>query len=197
MRDIRLWAGIALLIVCSLVGRATIHSASARSSALVVVNNLARGSIIRSQDIGAVQVSVPDTEVLVSEAAQVVGKRARTDVFAGEVLTTYDLVEPEKQSMRDVAVPLRAGHVPALAYGDQVDVWVTPSSTGLAVPGPAHLIAAKVLVSVPPDVADSTTDTSITLSVPAPEVQALVQASQDGFIDVVAVPFADSQARAS
>jgi hypothetical protein len=45
------------------------------------------------------------------------------------------------------------------------------------------------LVSVPPDAVDSTTDTSITLSVAADRVQALVQASQDGFIDVVSVPF--------
>jgi hypothetical protein len=53
------------------------------------------------------------------------------------------------------------------------------------------VIATSVLVSVAPDVVDATTDTSVTLSVPMDKVQALVQATQDGFIDVVTVPFED------
>jgi len=187
VRDIRLWAGIGLLVVCALVGRATIHGASVRSTAVVAVNNLTSGATIRAQDVRITQVNVPAPELLVSDLAQVVGRQVSADLYAGEVLTLHDLAQGETLQMREVSIPLRAGHVPHLAYGDRVDVWVTPSTTGVAVPGPAHVIATRVLVSGPPDITDANTDTSITLSVSVAKVQPLVQASQDGFIDVVAV----------
>jgi hypothetical protein len=171
------------------VGRATIHGAAERSTALVAVHNLAHGSTIRSQDVRLTQVNVPSPELLVSDESEVIGQVIGVDIYAGEVLTIHDVETQAAQQMREVTVPLRAGHVPSLSYGDRVDVWVTPSTTSLAVPGPAHVIATKVLVSVPPSATDSTTDTSITLSVPANRVQSLVQATQDGFVDVVTVPF--------
>ena len=189
VRDVRLWAGVTLLIVCALVGRSTIHGASDRSDALVLVNNLAQGATIRAQDVRITQVNVPNPELLVRDTAQVVGQLVASDLYTGHVLTVHDYRGQSTEQMREVTVPLRAGHVPSLSYGDRVDVWVTPSTTGVAVPGPSHVIATRVLVSVPPDSVDSTTDTSITLSVAADRVQALVQASQDGFIDVVSVPF--------
>ena len=189
VRDIRLWAGVACLVVSALVGRATIHGAAERSTALVAVHNLAHGSTIRSQDVRLTQVNVPSPELLVSDESEVIGQVIGVDIYAGEVLTIHDVETQAAQQMREVTVPLRAGHVPSLSYGDRVDVWVTPSTTSLAVPGPAHVIATKVLVSVPPSATDSTTDTSITLSVPANRVQSLVQATQDGFVDVVTVPF--------
>ena len=188
VRDIRLWAGVGLLVVCALVGRATIHGASVRSTAVVVVNNLATGATIRAQDVRITQVNVPAPELLVSDLAQVVGRQTASEMYSGDLLTLHNLADGQTMQIREVTIPLRAGHVPHLSYGDQVDVWVTPSTTGVAMPGPAHVIATRVLVSGPPDVTDANTDTSITLSVPAAKVQSLVQASQDGFIDVVAVP---------
>jgi hypothetical protein len=157
------------------------------------VNNLAQGATIRAQDVRLAQVNVPNPELLVSDTAQAVGQLVSSALYAGDVLTVHDIGSQSGEQMREVTVPLRAGHVPSLSYGDRVDVWVTPSTTGVAAPGPAHVIATKVLVSVPPDVVDSTTDTSITLSVPTDHVQSLVQASQDGFIDVVSVPFEDPE----
>ena len=180
VRDIRLWAGVGLLVVCALIGRATIRGASANSTAVVVVNDLASGATIRVQDVRITQVNVPAPELLL-------GRRTVGDVYSGDVLTLHDLVAGQTMQMREVTIPLRAGHVPHLSYGDQVDVWVTPSTTGVALPGPAHVIATRALVSGPPDVTDANTDTSITLSVPLGKVQPLVQASQDGSIDVVAV----------
>jgi hypothetical protein len=197
LRDIRMWAGVTLLIVSALLGRATIHSASARVEALVVVNNLANGSTIRSQDIRVVQVNVPNPEILLSDSRKVVGQVVAGDLYSGEVLTVHDLSIQPAEQMREVTVPLRAGHVPNLSYGDRVDVWVTPSTTGVAIPGPAHIIATKALVSVAPDVVDSTTDTSVTLMVPTDHVQSLVQASQDGFIDVVSVPLGNAEGATS
>jgi len=197
VRDIRLWAGVAFLVVSALVGRATIHGAAERSTAFVAVHNLAHGSTIRSQDVRLTQVNVPSPELLVSDETEVIGKVIGVDLYAGEVLTIHDVEGQAAQHMREVTVPLRAGHVPSLSYGDRVDVWVTPSTTGLAVPGPAHVIATKVLVSVAPSATDSTTDTSITLSVPVNRVQSLVQATQDGFVDVVTVPFETGERAAS
>lgn len=197
LRDVRLWAGVGLLVVCAFIGRATIHQASARTGAVVVVNNLAQGASIRAQDVQLAQVSVPNAELLITDATQVVGQQVSSDLYAGDVLTIHDVGNADAEQMREVTVPLRAGHVPSLVYGDRVDVWVTPSSTGVTAPGPARVIANKVLVSVPPDAVDSATDTSVTLSVAANRVQALVQASQDGFIDVVSVPFGNADGGAS
>jgi len=189
VRDVRLWAGVTLLLACALVGRATIHGAAARTAAFVLVNNLPQGATIRSQDVRLVQVNVPSPEMLVSAESQAIGDQVVRDLHVGEVLTVHDIGGQATEQMRDVTIPLRAGHVPNLSYGDLVDVWITPSTTGVAAPGPAHVIATKVLVSVPPEAVDSTTDTSITLEVSTDRVQSLVQASQDGYVDVVSVPF--------
>lgn len=197
VRDVRLWIGVVLLVVCALVGRATIHGASAHSQAVVLVSNLAQGTVIRSQDVRTENVNMPNPESLVRDPVQAVGAIVVDDLYAGDVLTIHDMRTHSGGTMREVTVPLRAGHIPNLAYGDRVDVWVTPSTTGIAVPGPAHLITAKALVSVPPDVVDAGADASITLSVSADRVQSLVQASQDGFIDVVSVPFENFEQSAS
>jgi len=193
VRDVRLWAGVAILISCALIGRATIHGAAGRTAAFVVVNNLPQGASIRSQDVRLVQVNVPSPEILVSSESQAIGDQVVRDLHAGDVLTVHDIGGQSAEQMREVTVPLRAGHVPSLSYGDLVDVWVTPSTTGVAAPGPAHVIASRVLVSVPPEAVDSTTDTSITLQVSTDLVQSLIQASQDGYIDVVSVPFENAE----
>ena len=72
--------------------------------------------------------------------------------------------------------------------GQLVDIWVTPSMDGMALPGPAQLVIGQATISDIPTEIDPTLDTAVTLLIARSEVQVLVQAIRDGVIDLVALP---------
>jgi hypothetical protein len=74
--------------------------------------------------------------------------------------------------------------------GEKVDIWMTPSLDGVALPGPATLIIPNAVISISPEFVDAGMDTSVTVLISQDQVQVLVQAMRDGVIDVVAIPVA-------
>ena len=187
-KDPKLWAGILLFVSSAYGGQQILSSAGARTQVAVLVNDLTTGTRIGPDDIQLVGVAVPDTANLVSDIQTAIGMTLRTDVFAGDLLNTRAIGPGGLKSIRNISVPLRAGHVPAIAIGSRVDVWVTPSTTGMALPGPSRVIISAAVVVATPDVIDSTSDTSVTLAIPTKQVQGLIQAMRDGLIDLVVVP---------
>jgi hypothetical protein len=187
-QDPRLWLGIFLIIAAMIIGQIVISKASARVPAIVLNSNIAKGSLIKESDISVVQVSVPMAKNLVTAPSEVVGKVADTDLFIGDLISVHSLAVDYPANVRSVSVPIRAGHLPQIQSGEKVDVWMTPSLDGIALPGPATLIIPNAVVVQAPEFVDAGMDTSVSIQIPQTQVQSLVQAMRDGVIDLVAIP---------
>jgi hypothetical protein len=189
-RDPRLWLGILFVFAAMAIGQIVVTSASARVPAVTLNSNIAQGALIQESDVSVVQVSVPSTENLISIPSDVIGKVASTDLFAGDLVSINSISTKFASDARSVSVPIRAGHLPQVNPGEKVDIWMTPSLDGVALPGPATLIIPNAVISISPEFVDAGMDTSVTVLISQDQVQVLVQAMRDGVIDVVAIPVA-------
>jgi hypothetical protein len=190
--DPRMWLGILLLIGSTIFGQTIFTRASARTPAVSIVSDIAAGSMIRESDISISQVAVPNPDSLLAIPSEVIGKFAAVDLVAGDLITKHSITAGAASDSRLVSVPIRAGHLPLLAHGSKVDVWMTPATDGVALPGPAQLIIPSAVLDAVPNVSDQGMDTSVTLQITDIQVQALVQAMRDGVIDLVAIPSSSS-----
>lgn len=188
LREPRLWLGIFFLVASVGITHILLNRSAAQVSAVVVTHDLAPGSIVNAQDVVLDAVSEANSGHYVSSLDQVIGHVVSQELYAGDVLRQQDVAVSGADSVRNVAVLIRAGHLPQLTHGSLVDVWVTPSLEGMSAPGPATLALEKVVVDSAPEVVDATVDSAVTLSVNRQQVQQLVQAMRDGLIDLVVVP---------
>lgn len=186
-KDIRLWLGVVLIIFASFIGGKLFTSASHRTPAVVISHDLSAGSLINESDVHLVNVSLPTGVDSITDLSDVVGKYAAHDLIGGSVVHPAGVSETADSSLRAVSVPIKAGHLPALAYGSNVDVWFTPSLDGAIAPGPSQLLASNVLVEAVPELIDSSVDAAITLRVSELAVAQLMQAMRDGSIDIAVV----------
>lgn len=187
-QDPRLWLGVGFILIAMIAGQLVLSKASARVPALTVTANIAQGSLIRASDVMSTQVSIPSTQNLITTLSDVVGKVAATDLFAGDLMQVHSVMNNFSTDTRAVSIPIRAGHLPQISHGERVDVWMTPSLDGLALPGPAALIIPNAVIGFAPEFIDSGVDTSVTVFVSQDQVEVLVQAMRDGSIDLVAIP---------
>jgi len=192
-QDPRLWLGILFIISAMVIGQLVVSHASVRVPAVTLNSNIAQGAQIRESDVTAVQVSVPNAENLISAPSEVVGKIATTDLFVGDLISMHSISTEFAADARNVSVPIRAGHLPQVSPGEKVDVWMTPSLDGVALPGPASLIIPNAVIASAPEFIDAGMDTSVTILVSQDQVQVLVQAMRDGVIDLVAIPVSGNE----
>lgn len=188
IKDIRLWLGFIFVLTSVLLTQNLLAKATARTQAVIIQNEIPAGSPIRSADLALVNVVLPEGVKTIPTLAQADGMQATRDLFAGDILTTDSIADDADKSLRLVSVPIRAGHLPNLDFGQLVDVWMTPSIDGMALPGPAQLLISQAIINMIPDDIDPTLDTAVTLLIPSNQVQVLVQAMRDGVIDIVALP---------
>ena len=188
IKDVRLWLGFIFVLTSVLLTQNLLAKATARTQAVIIQNEIPAGSPIRSADLALVNVVLPEGVKTIPTLAQADGMRATRDLFVGDILTTDSIADDADKSLRLVSVPIRAGHLPNLDFGQLVDVWMTPSIDGMALPGPAQLLISQAIINMIPDGIDPTLDTAVTLLIPSNQVQVLVQAMRDGVIDIVALP---------
>ncbi len=187
-QDPRLWLGISFILIAMFAGQLFLSRASARVAAVTVTTTIAKGTIIQASDVAIAQVSIPVTQNLVTTPSDAVGKVAATDLFVGDLVQTYSITSGVSPDTRAVSLPIRAGHLAQISRGEKVDIWMTPSLDGLALPGPARLIIPNAVIEFAPEFYDSGVDTSVTVLVAKDEVEILVQAMRDGSIDLVSIP---------
>ena len=192
-QDPRLWLGILFIVAAMIIGQLVVTSASVRVPAVALNSNIAQGALIQESDVALVQVSVPNVENLISVPSDVVGKVATTDLFAGDLVSVHSISNGFASDARHVSVPIRAGHLPQVSPGEKVDIWMTPSLDGVALPGPASLIISNAVIAAAPEFIDAGMDTSVTVLISQDQVQVLVQAMRDGVIDLVAIPVTGSE----
>lgn len=188
IRDFRLWLGVLFIAISIVLTQNVLNKATARSQAVIVTNEIPAGSVISQDDLKTVNVVLPQQVKAISDLTEAVGTTATRDLFIGDVLTSDSLSSKTNLNVRLVSVPIRAGHLPKLDAGQLVDIWMTPSTDGMALPGPAQLLISQAAISDIPEGIDPTLDTAVTLLIPNTQVQVLVQAMRDGVIDVVALP---------
>ncbi len=188
IRDFRLWLGILFIFVSIFLTQNLLSSATARTQAVVLTNEVPAGSPIKASDLTTANVVLPAEVKTVELVSQAAGMIATRDLFAGDLLTADSMSDQTNKSLRLISVPIRAGHLPDLDVGQIVDIWMTPSTDGMALPGPATLLIPQATISMIPSGVDPTLDTAVTLLVQSSQVQILVQAMRDGVIDVVALP---------
>ncbi len=192
-QDPRLWLGISFILIAMVAGQLFLTKASARVAALTVTTTIAEGTVIQAADVAIAQVSIPVTQNLITIPSDAVGKVAATDLFVGDLVQTYSLTNSFSPNVRAVSLPIRAGHLAQIARGERVDIWMTPSLDGLALPGPARLIIPNAVIEFAPEFYDSGVDTSVTVLVAKDQVEILVQAMRDGAIDLISIPTTGSQ----
>ena len=192
-QDPRLWLGILFIVAAMIIGQLVVTSASVRVPAVALNSNIAQGALIQESDVALVQVSVPNVENLISVPSDVVGKVATTDLFAGDLVSVHSISNGFASDARNVSVPIRAGHLPQVSPGEKVDIWMTPSLDGVALPGPASLIISNAVIAAAPEFIDAGMDTSVTVLISQDQVQVLVQDMRDGVIDLVAMPVTGSE----
>ncbi len=188
IRDFRLWLGVLFIAISIVLTQNVLNRATASSQAVIVTNEIPAGSVISQDDLKTVNVVLPQQVKAISDLTEAVGTTATRDLFIGDVLTSDSLSSKTNLNVRLVSVPIRAGHLPKLDAGQLVDIWMTPSTDGMALPGPAQLLISQAAISDIPEGIDPTLDTAVTLLIPNTQVQVLVQAMRDGVIDVVALP---------
>lgn len=196
--DARLVLGVLLVLVSVVVGARVLTSADASERVWVATHDLSAGSTLTEGDLrsGQVRLAGLGSGYLLADSAKPLGYVLRRGVGADELLPRAGLARPDAPgvSLRDVSVPVAAGHLPDdLRAGQQVDVYVTPRQGGSAGPSAAtRLVLSRLTVSLRPRAGGLATSggAGVVLSVPQSDAAALVAAVQAGGVDLVRVPHA-------
>ena len=184
-RDFRLWAGIGLLLFSILMISHLVSTAGARSQAVALTHDVVAGKHLVLEDLEIVQVALPSASNYLSSIDAALGITTTRSMSAGELIPTSSQPTNTSNNLRSVSLPIRAGHLPSLHSGDLVDIWSTPSSDGLQIPGPPVLVSRAATVGDAPVGIDSNSDTALTVLIPKSEVAKIITALRDGQIDVV------------
>lgn len=122
--DLRLVAGVILVLASVLVGATVLSSADHRQARWELTRDLAAGTVLTSADVRPVRVQLgsADSRYLpVSEP--VVGRSLQGSLRAGELLPRAALVAPAPGVA--VTIPLRPDNGPAIGQGDRITVWLS------------------------------------------------------------------------
>ena len=191
--DARLWLGVALLMVSTVVGARVLSAGQDTVTVWQATRDLAGGS----PPIDLAPVEVP--RGLAGDRYARPGDRLdgvlRWPVTAGELLPA-SAVEPRgADPTRRVTVSVDPRHAPpGVLPGDVVDVWSTARDTAAASSGPpTQVMAAVSVAAVAPEDIGLSGEIGIVLEVPAEQVGALVAAARGGVVDLVAVPAASQE----
>lgn len=200
--DLRLLAGVALVLVSVVAGAAVVGSADRSVRVYVARHALAPGQHLQADDVavGRVRLYGRGGAYVSADGPAPTGYLVVRPVGARELLPVAALVAgPDAAGTRHVAVPVSPGHLPAgIRRGDLVDVYVTAKAAGAGpVPEPELVLAAAAVDAQEGGARTfgaSGSTLTVVLSVPEQRVGQVVQAVQSGAIDLVRVPRAPASA---
>lgn len=202
--DLRLVAGVLLVLLAVVAGARVFAGADRSSPVLVARHALVPGERLTAADlaVGRVRLGGASGRYLSASAAPPVGYVVLHYVGADELVPLAALSpSADGAKTRQVTVPVQPGHLPPdLDRGSLVDVYLTPkTSAGAAVPAPTLVLAGVPVDSRQGGARTFSADSalSVVLDVPAASVAALVHAVESGTLDLVAVPAAAADASAS
>lgn len=191
--DLRLWAGLSLLVVSMVIGATMLSAGDDTVTVWRASRDLSAGSAPADLEPITVGRAVAGDRYVGSDVD--VAGVLRWPVRAGELLPRAALTQPSAAATREVTVPVDPMHAPAgLQAGDVIDMWSTARDSTSADARPDAvpvLVLAAVRVTA---VADADVGISgqlgVVLEVPADHVPDVVAAGRAGVTDLVAVPLA-------
>jgi hypothetical protein len=122
--DLRLVLGVVLVLAAVLVGAMVISSAKHTEKQVAVTHDLAAGITLRSDDLAAVDVRLPDSaHVYLADPARAIGKVLNEPLTQGELLPAAALNPAHPRTTVDV--PFAADSAPKLTRGQRIVVWLS------------------------------------------------------------------------
>ncbi|MGX7679201.1 SAF domain-containing protein [Jatrophihabitans sp. DSM 45814] len=125
--DLRLIAGVLLVLTAVLVGAFVVSSADHRMPVWALTRNVSVGTVLRAEDLKTVRVQLGSAVTsYVSTDQPVSGRQVTSPIAAGELLGQAELIAPEAGV--SVVIPVRPEDAPKVAQGDRVSIWVSTKS---------------------------------------------------------------------
>lgn len=130
-RDARLLAGIALVLVATVLGSALVARARATTSVLVLTRPVPAGQTITSDDLRVGEVRLGDLADHYVPAASrpAAGSVAARDLRAGDLLPADAVVASDAVARRRLVLPVDGAVAATLVRGSTVEVWVSDRSS--------------------------------------------------------------------
>lgn len=188
-RDIRLWVGLALMLMSMLAGARLLAGPDGAVTVWRASQDLAVGGIPRAEPV-SVQLGDAVADYLPADAP--IDGRMLMPVPAGALIPASAVGEPDGVEVRGLTIPVDPLHAPvALTAGDRVDVWATPSDGGQLAAGPPQLVLPSMLVvNADRETVGVGGEIAVVLEVPEADVGTMVDAMRSGVIDLSTVPLA-------
>lgn len=185
-RDVRVAAGIALIIFCMLVGARLLSGGADTVTAWQATRDLAPGAVVAPDDVIAVAVPASLVGVYADGAGLPTAPLGRP-LLAGELLPVPG--ETTGVDARWVTVPVEPLHAPVdLAAGELVDVWSTEGGDLGVVPRPELVLEGVLVSQVAVDGVGLGGEYGVVLEIDPRAAAALIAAVRSGGIDLVRVP---------
>ena len=183
VRDLRLWLGLALIVLSMIAGARILSTGEDRVQVWQATRDLHTGA--SPSDLVPVWVPRDVAREAYVSAASPANGTLRWPVAAGQLLPASSLTAESGPDTRAVAVSVEALHLPHLQSGDRVDVWTTDTQEHT----PPRLVITDVLVSeVSADPSGVASDVAVLLQVPTDHVGDVVAATRTGAVDLASVP---------
>lgn len=201
--DARLWLGVIVLIGSMFIGARVLSSGDQTVTLWRATQDLAVGSSSLALEPVTVEMGSagnPNSyEQYVQGTASPTGTVIRP-IGQGEFLPITALVATPSipEGTRIVSIPVDPLHLATgINAGDQVDIWSTldPTQSVSSVASPPEKVLANItVIQVASEVVGTGGDIGVVLSVPENDIPSIVQAMRTGVIDLVKVPFDQSEA---
>jgi Chaperone for flagella basal body P-ring formation len=125
--DLRLIAGIVLVLAAVLLGAKVISAADSTKPMWAAARDLAPGTMLTADDLSTVRARLPASAGHYLPAdSRITGQTVNRQLAAGELIPSAAL--SDAQAATTVTVPLNAGNAPKVARGERIKVWVTTKS---------------------------------------------------------------------
>ncbi|MDQ1731991.1 MAG: hypothetical protein QOK10_2150 [Pseudonocardiales bacterium] len=125
--DLRLIAGVVLVLTAILAGASIMSSADDRHPVWALRHDVAVGTVLQSEDLSVVQVQLGRSAADYLPATEAVaGRTVQHALRAGELVPRAEVQDP--QAGVAVTIPVRPENSPRIARGDRVIFWVSTST---------------------------------------------------------------------
>ena len=186
-RDLRLWVGLAIMVLAMFAGAFILSRGEQTTTVWRASSDLSIGSVPVATPVTVALGEAQDQYLLANEPLT---GRLRWPVAAGDLIPRGALGYSSLLNARLVTLPVDPLHAPVnLASGDIVDIWSTPAEAAGGITAKPVLVFSRVTVAEAAiDSVGIGGEIAVVVEVPADGAAQLVAAARSGLIDLVAVP---------
>jgi len=186
-RDLRLWVGLAIMVVAMFAGAFLLSRGEQTTTVWRASSDLSIGSVPMATPV---TVALGEAQGQYLSAGEPLIGQLRWPVAAGDLIPRGALGYEPLIDARLVTLPVDPLHAPVnLATGDIVDIWSTPAEVAGGITAKPVLVFSRVTVAeAAVDAVGIGGEIAVVVEVPADGAAQLVAATRSGFIDLVSVP---------